>query len=282
MNILITGAMGFSGKGLYKVLRKENTDNLFISDICPNTSIDYTSCDLVDLTSVCSLLDKVKPDAIFHFAGTFSNEYETDYAINVIATKNLLDAVKGVNKSCRVLLVGSAAEYGVVEEGDNPVQETHPLNPVSIYGLTKVFQTYLMKYYVNNYSMDIVMARPFNIYGKNISEKLFVGKVYQQIKLLRKNQAEKIVIGNLDSERDYITLDDTLSHYIRIMKYGESGEIYNVGNGFPIKTEVILDKILEEENIDKELVESTELESARTHDVQRIYASITKLKGLES
>jgi GDP-4-dehydro-6-deoxy-D-mannose reductase len=280
MNILITGAMGCSGKGLYKILSKENTYNLFISDIYSNTAVEYTPCDLVDLTSVRSLLEKVKPDAIFHFAGSFSNEYTKDYATNVLATKNLLNVVKSLKINCRVLLVGSAAEYGDIAEDDNPVQEIHPLNPISVYGLTKVFQTYLMKYYSNTYSMDIVMARPFNIYGKNISEKLFVGKVYQQIKLLKENKIEKIVIGNLDNERDYITLDDTLSHYIRIMQYGKSGEIYNVGNGFPTKTKVILDKILEEENIDKGLVESTMSERDQKSDIKRIYANVTKLKGL--
>lgn len=282
MNILITGAMGFSGKGLYKILSQDSTYTLFISDIYPNTAVNYTYCDLIDLTSVRSLFEKVKPDTIFHFAGSFSNEYTKDYATNVLATKNLLDVVKSLNKNCRVLLVGSAAEYGDVEEAHNPVQEIHPLNPISVYGLTKVFQTYLMKYYSNTYSMDILMARPFNIYGKNISEKLFVGKVYQQIKLLKENKIEKILIGNLESERDYITLEDALNHYIRIMKYGDSGQIYNVGNGFPVKTKVVLDKILEEENIDKGLVESRISEQDQKPDINSIYADINKLKGLNS
>ena len=282
MNILITGAMGFSGKGLYKILSQDSTYTLFISDIYPNTAVNYTYCDLIDLNSVRSLLEKVKPDTIFHFAGSFSNEYTKDYSTNVLATQNLLNVVKSLNKNCRILLVGSAAEYGDVEESHNPIQEIHPLNPISVYGLTKVFQTYLMKYYINTYSMDILMARPFNIYGKNISEKLFVGKIYQQIKLLKENKIEKIVIGNLESERDYITLEDTLNHYIRIMKYGDSGQIYNVGNGFPVKTKVVLDKILEEENIDKGLVESRISENNQKPDINSIYADITKLKGLNS
>lgn len=282
MNILITGAMGFSGKGLYKILSQDSTYTLFISDIYSNTAVNYTYCDLIDLTSVRSLLEKVKPDTIFHFAGSFSNEYTKDYATNVLATKNLLNVVKSLNKDCRILLVGSAAEYGDVEESHNPVQEIHPLNPISVYGLTKVFQTYLMNYYSNTYGMNILMARPFNIYGKNISEKLFVGKIYQQIKLLKENKIEKIVIGNLESERDYITLEDTLNHYIRIIKYGDRGQIYNVGNGFPVKTKVVLDKILEEENIDKGLVESRISENNQKPDINSIYADITKLKGLNS
>ena len=59
--------MGFSGKGLYKILSQDSTYTLFISDIYPNTAVNYTYCDLIDLTSVRSLLEKVKPDTIFHF-----------------------------------------------------------------------------------------------------------------------------------------------------------------------------------------------------------------------
>ena len=280
MNILITGAMGFCGRGLYKILSQENTYNLFISDIQEYTADNYICSNLADLASVSKLLKKTKPDKIFHFAGSFSNQYSKDYSVNVLATKNLLDAVKTLNINCRLLLVGSAAEYGDVNEADNPVQESYPLNPISSYGLTKVFQTYLMKYYVNNFSMDIVMARPFNIYGKNISEKLFVGKVYQQIKLLKENKIKKIILGNLESERDYIALEDTLNHYIRIMKYGDSGQIYNVGNGFPIKTKVVLDQILKEENIDNRFIESSVSEHNKQTEVNIIYADITKLKGL--
>ncbi len=281
MRVLITGAMGFSGQGLYKVLIKNKALSIFISDIHINKADNYFDCDLTNFPSVTKLIKTVKPNQVFHFSGSFSNEFCKDFEINVLATKNLLESIKNSNLSCRILLVGSAAEYGNVSLNNDSIKESQLLNPISFYGLTKVFQTNLMSYYVNAYSMDIVMARPFNIYGKNISENLFVGKVYQQIKLLKEGKIEKIVLGNLENRRDYISLKDTLIHYITIMKRGESGQIYNVGNGVSIKTKQILDKILDEENIDPSLVESRISQHPEKPDIENICANITKLKNLK-
>ena len=91
-------------------------------------------------------------------------------------------------KKSRVLLVGSSAEYGNIEEGESPISELHPLNPTSIYGLTKIFQTHLMRLYVELHGLDIVMARVFNLNGKGISDKLFIGSLYKQIKDFKSNK----------------------------------------------------------------------------------------------
>ena len=281
MNVLITGALGFGGRKLNKALSEKGSYELFASDIHLNDSANnYWCCDLLDFKGVNALLLKTRPDFIYHLAGTFSNEYEKDYAANVLATKNVLDAVRNLKKECRVMLFGSAAEYGIVLKDENPIKESRALCPVSVYGLTKVYQTYLMQYYCNAFNLDIVMARPFNIFGREISSKLFVGRVYQQIQLLKNNEIEKIVLGNLDSERDYISIDDAIEHYVTIMLYGNSGEVYNVGNGVPVKTKTILKKILKEENVDESRVETAKLERDNFYDVSQIYADMNKLQGL--
>ena len=281
MNVLITGALGFGGRKLNKVLIEKGSFELFASDIYLNNSAaNYWSCDLLDFKSVNALLLKTKPEFIFHLAGTFSNDYEKDYAANVLATKNVLEAIRNLQKECRVMLVGSAAEYGIVIKSENPIKESRALCPVSVYGLTKVYQTFLMQYYLNAFNLDIIMARPFNIFGRGISNKLFVGRVYEQIQLLKNNEIEKIVLGNLNNERDYISIDQAIEHYVTIMLYGKKGEVYNVGNGVPVQTKTILKKILEEENIDESLVETAKLERDNSYDVPQIYADINKLKGL--
>jgi GDP-4-dehydro-6-deoxy-D-mannose reductase len=281
MNVLITGALGFGGRNLNKVLNKKGLFKLFASDFHRDEgTANYYHCDILDLESVNVLLLKTKPDFICHLAGSFSNEYEKDYATNVLATKNVLEAVRNIRKKCRVMLFGSAAEYGVVAKAENPIKESRVLRPVSVYGLTKVYQTALMQYYLNALNLDIVMARPFNIFGRGISNKLFVGRVYEQIQLLKNNEIQKIVLGNLDNERDYISIDDATEHYISIMLYGKKGEIYNVGNGVPLQTRTLLKKILKEENVDESLVETTNLKRDNIYDVSQIYADISKLKGL--
>jgi GDP-4-dehydro-6-deoxy-D-mannose reductase len=281
MRVLITGASGFSGRALYKNLSNKKSYELFTSDMVSTSTLNnYSCCDLLDQKSVKELLLKAKPNFIYHLAGTFSNEYERDYAANVLVPKNILEVVREVAKECRVMLVGSAAEYGIVANSENPIKETRALRPASVYGLTKVYQTYLMQYYFNAFDLDIIMARPFNFYGEGMSDTQFVGRVYRQIRALQKGEIKKITVGNLDSGRDYIPIDDTIKHYITIMECGKKGEIYNVGNGVPMKTGVLLNKILDEENVDNKFIEVAKSERDNIYDVSQVYADIEKLKEL--
>ena len=281
LNTLITGATGFTGKHLHEYLNYSESEKLFHTSLSHNEVYEnFTSCDLLDSDKVRSFIDEVAPDNIYHLAGSFTNNFDIDYSTNVQTTKNILEAVKLKKKPCRVFLVGSAAEYGYTKVNENPVTENQKLKPASFYGLTKVFQTYLMKYYVDTFGMDIVMARPFNLYGKDISDKLFVGKVYEQIDQLKKNIINKIKVGNIDGERDYIYIKDAVKHYVTIMRAGKSGEVYNVGNGVPVKTELILKNILEEENIDWSLVEINKTKKDRIYDAPVIYAEIIRLINL--
>jgi GDP-4-dehydro-6-deoxy-D-mannose reductase len=281
MNVLITGALGFSGRKLSEALSKKTSFKIFTSDIHSNSNSDnYNCCDLRDFKCASEIILKTKPDLICHLAGTFSNDYEIDYSANVLATKNILENIKTLGKNCRIMLIGSSAEYGVVEKDESPIIESRALRPTSVYGLTKVYQTYLMQYYFNAFNLDIVMARAFNIFGKGISDKLFIGRVYQQIQQLKNNEIKKIIVGNLDNERDYISIEEAIKHYIKILLHGKKGEIYNVGNGVPVKTRVILNKVLDEENIDIKYVETAKSERDNTYDVPQIYADTSKLRGL--
>jgi len=225
MRTLITGAAGFTARHLAKLLltnhkvSAEDNEIYFTSlqkenpDYCSN----YISCDLRQFEAVYSLIISTKPDQIYHLAGTFTNDFSSDYAANVQSTKNILDAVLKVGINVKILLVGSAAEYGAVDLADNPISEDHPLRPVSIYGLTKVFQTQLMEYYCRAYNLNIVMARTFNIFGPGMSNRLFVGRIQEQIKKYKRHEISTITVGNLNNWRNYLPIEDVVNKYLVIM-----------------------------------------------------------------
>ncbi len=169
--------------------------------------------DLSDYDSVKMIIGTVKPDQIYNFAGSFSNDYALDYKVNVLLTKNIFDSVIELKLDSRILLVGSAAEYGAIDEKDNPINENYPLNPVSVYGLTKVYQTNLMNFYYKIKNINVVMARTFNLRSSNISEKLFIGRLYKQIDEYKKGVITKISLGNLQNKRDYIDIDEAVMRY---------------------------------------------------------------------
>lgn len=58
------------------------------------------------------------------------------------------------------------------------------------------------------------MARTFNLLGKNMSDKIFIGKLYRQIDEFKRGALNKIILGNLDNKRDYISIEDAIKIYI--------------------------------------------------------------------
>ena len=276
MSDLVIGSDGFLGKTISNIALPKT---IFVSRNPSSKSEENIFVDLTNIDSISETLQRYKIKRVFNLAGTFTNDFYEDFQANVNLTKNLLEAVVSVNKSIRILLVGSSAEYGLVEPCECPVSESAELKPASIYALTKVYQTKLMEYYVSRFDLNVVMARIFNLLGHNCSDKLFVGRLYSQIKLFKDSKIDMIKLGNLSAMRDYIKVEDASKHLFKIMDCGTSGQIYNVASGVPIKIETLLKDILKEEGVSLKHVLADDNRSNMS-DAEMIYADITKLKGL--
>ena len=279
--ILIIGSEGFIGKSYIKYHKKHNNQNeeLFMIDIINIEKKNYFKCDITDFEKVYTIIQKIKPNEIYIFAGSFSNLYETDYLNNVLATKNIFDSIiKSDNLDCKILINGSAAEYGYIKDFNNPISEQHLLNPISIYGLSKVFQTYLAKMYFLQNNVKVFITRPFNIIGFGISNKLFIGKLIDEITTYLEKKS-KIFLGNLNNERDYIDIEDLISAYDVIVNKGKYGEIYNIGSGISVKIQNLLELFLTVFEIKDCLIEQN-TNKTNKYDVPKIIADISKLKQL--
>lgn len=281
MNILVTGSSGFVGSHLLAYL-KNHTDAHCIG-LTRNSTDDNDTivCDLSDKDQLDNVIKRLQPSLIFHTAGSFSNNFETDLENNVICTKNILDSVMTHSPSSRVLLMGSAAEYGEITQDENPVAEDHELNPISIYGWSKAAQTQLAHLYFKTHGIDVVIARTFNLIGKGMSEKLFVGRIEKQIDAVLSGKSEKISVGNLDAERDYIDIEKACDLYYKIATKGKTGETYNVGSGEAICMRDLLKQLLEQSGLDDTIVdENNPVKNTPHSEVSVIYANIEKINNL--
>jgi GDP-4-dehydro-6-deoxy-D-mannose reductase len=280
MRILVTGAEGTSARLLIDSMLKQPGVELHLTDIAVQNGTMFRTADLTRPASAYELIRETAPEQIYNLAGTFSNDYKIDYRANVLITKNILDGILRAGIKCRVLLIGSAAEYGQVREGDNPIKETQALRPMTIYGLTKTYQTHLMTFYHSVFGMDIVMARPFNLLGEGFSNRLFVGRLFEQIQQYKERKIDKIVLGNLNCRRDYIVIGEAVKQYQIIMKYGASGSVYNVGSGKSIKMRDLLLNILSANELDMSVVEERSTRGNDKFDVEEVYADITSIRSL--
>lgn len=278
--ILIIGSEGFIGKNFIEYYRNvETIEHLFMVDVYSIRRNNYFRCNAQNFKRIDKVIRRVNADEIYNFSGSFSNDFETDYLNNVIVTKNILDSVilNGYHHT-KILINGSAAEYGLIKNDESIINEDYPLNPISIYGLTKVYQTYLVKTYFHKSSLNVYLTRPFNIIGYGISEKLFIGRLINQMKQ-NLNFRSKIVLGNISSERDYIDIEDVINAYLKIIAIGSPGEIYNIGSGIAIKISELLQIFLNSFKLKENLVE-IDKKLYKKGDIPKIVADISKLKNL--
>jgi GDP-4-dehydro-6-deoxy-D-mannose reductase len=281
MRILVLGAKGFTARHLIERLRQDPENEIYRSSLSAEAGANSLACDLTDQSAVASLLERVRPDQIYQLAGSFTNDYETDYSSNVLTSKNILDSILNVENNCRVLLVGSSAEYGSVHSEDNPVKEDHPLNPTSVYGLSKAYQRVMMSYYHSVYLCN-VMARPFNLSGRGISTQLFIGSVYEQIDAYKAGRISAILLGNLRHRRDYIDIDQAVKYYELIMKKGVAGEVYNVGSGTGILIYDLLKGIMNDHGLSMDIIEERPHNQPNKVDVKELIANMAKTNALDT
>lgn len=272
--VLVTGATGALGKTVIAYLHNTGKYQVMATSRHGDDETIF-SLDVSNSEQFSAVINRIKPDLLLHLAATFVNDFDEAYAVNVDATRHLLDAVKKSGFNIRVLLVGSAAEYGAIRPEENPIREDHALNPVSIYGLSKAWQTQFAGLYASQ-GMDVVVARVFNLDGKGLSERLFIGRLKKQIDDVLAGIKSVIELGPLSATRDYLTLDEAAEQILAIAEHGVSGRIYHVASGIPITMRELLNRYLTTYKLDASIVQESPALTNRTgYDVPVIYADIT-------
>jgi GDP-4-dehydro-6-deoxy-D-mannose reductase len=171
----------------------------------------------------------------------------------------------------KIILIGSAAEYGA--NSILPLTENDTLMPINYYGLSKVLQTEIFNFYHVNYGIKLNLARVFNILGQNMSNSFSIGSFISQIKAANENGI--IRVGNLETERDYLYIEDVIRAILDILTKGKDGEIYNVCSGIPTSMEVILKSLIDVSG--KKLIIERDPTLLRINDIPVSYGSCEKL-----
>ncbi|CAI8750595.1 GDP-mannose 4,6-dehydratase [Bacillus sp. IT-79MI2] len=285
MKALITGITGFVGRYLQSTLIEEG-DEVFGTSRQPNICKNTYQLDLQKQDEIVSLLKKISPTHIFHLAGisnvrySWSNVSQTIEA-NTIATINLLEAVKKLNKEIRVITIGSSEEYGKATLSiHDTISETTLLNPLNPYGTSKAAVSMLVKQYYKGFDLDVIHVRPFNHIGPGQKLGFVTSDFAHQIALINNNNSNynKIKVGNLESFRDFTDVRDIVRAYYMIALKGCAGEIYNVCSGTSTSIQEILNILLSFSN--KKIAIETDPDKMRPSDIPYFIGNYTKIKDL--
>jgi GDP-4-dehydro-6-deoxy-D-mannose reductase len=258
MRILITGACGFAachiaeelrgtGATLFGLVRRENWLPGF-SHLAQTVKLHQADLLRPDQTEV--VLRAVQPEAIYHLAaysdaGRSFQEPEAAWAGNVVATRNLYDAILRWGGKPRVLFVSSGAVYGDARAPEALFTEESELRPNNPYGVSKAAADLLSYQYYRTHGLHIVRARPFNHVGPGQTTRFALANWASQIAAIERGERSPVLnVGNLTPERDFADVRDVVRAYRLLAGYGLPGEAYNVASGRWLPMRAFLDELL--------------------------------------
>jgi GDP-4-dehydro-6-deoxy-D-mannose reductase len=252
MKALIIGAAGFVGRHLIVHLKslgwEVSATRLPQEEIKENVS-NY-ELDILNQSSISSLLDQIRPDYLFHLAAQSSVALSWEKPaltvdINIKGAVNLLEALRVMQNPPRVLLIGSGEEYGYILPEELPIKEDTLMRPGNIYACTKVAQDLLGQTYARAYKLEIIMVRAFNHTGPGQIDTFAVAHFCKQIAEIEAGLRPPVIrVGNLSSRRDFTDVRDIVKAYSLLIQKGKAGEAYNVGSGKAIAMQEVLDMAL--------------------------------------
>jgi UDP-glucose 4-epimerase len=255
MKIIITGGAGFIAshvtdeyiKAGHKVVIIDNLSTGFKKNINPKAKFYKT--DIRDKKTIDNIFKKEKPEILNHHAAIAEvvkslRDPIPTLDVNVLGTTNVLLAFgnygKGKNKKVIFSSTGGAI-YG--EPKIIPADETTQASPLSPYGLSKLLDEEIIKFYARQYGFKYFIFRYPNVYGPRQNPKGEAG-VVAIFGGLMKSGNQPIIFGDGTKARDYVFVKDIARANLTALQKGIN-EIINLGWGKPVTDKEIFDAVAE-------------------------------------
>ena len=270
---LITGLSGFTSAYLAQELRRAGYR--VFGSVMPGAEMgaDCVQADLTDRAAVARMVEQVRPDVVAHLAAiafVAHADAEQFYRVNIVGTRNLLEALAAQpHKSSAVLLASSANVYGNASAG--VIDEDVAPAPANDYAVSKLAMEYVARLWSDR--LPIVIARPFNYTGVGQGGHFLLPKIVDHFR----RRARMIELGNLDVARDFSDVRSVVACYRRLLAACPAGQIMNVCSGQGHTLASVLDSMSAMAGYQIEVRVNPAL--VRSNEVQVLVGSNAKLRG---
>ena len=280
--ILITGGAGFIGSAIIKWLQKFNYEIFVIDNLSFGNraflNIDdehFFKEDILNATAIRRIISEVTPSVVIHLAAVhfipYCNAHPFESAnINIQGTINVLDAASTLKSIKKVFFASTAAVYPIYDEA---ISEEFVINPLDIYGLSKLTGEHLCHEFHLKTNIPTIICRFFNAFGPNETNPHLIPEIADQI-----NAGKRILkLGNLTPKRDFIHTYDMAEAVRKLIEKFDSGiDIFNLGRGEEYSVTEIVAHF--EQAIGEKL--TIEVDPLRVRKVERMHllADISKLE----
>ena len=261
-NALITGVTGMVGSHLADFLIEETDWDIYgvcrwrspldnvthlLERVNKKDRIYFEYADLNDEVSLITVINKLKPDYVFHLAAqsypltSFTAPIDT-LNTNILGTCRLMEAIRMVmneNSSYRPIIhvCASSEVFGKIPAEKKPetgIHEECPFHPASPYAISKVGTDLLGRYYAEAYGMTVMTTRMFTHTGPRRGDVFHESTFAKQIAMIEAGMIEpKVMVGNLKSLRTYADVRDAVrAYYMLVTTNPIPGEYYNIGGSY--------------------------------------------------
>ena len=281
--VIITGGAGFIGSSVRSELQKHNyyvyvIDNLSFGNrkFIEISDDKFFNIDILDKVNIEEIIFRINPNKIIHLSAIhfipYCNQHPFESSnINIQGTINILNSAAKLQNLESLLFASTAAVYQI---SDDAVKENDVINPLDIYGLSKLTGEHLCNEFYLKTKIPTIICRFFNAFGPNETNPHLIPEIQNQIN----SGLRRIKLGNLTPKRDFIhTSDMAIAMHLLIEKFDNGIDVFNLGRGIEYSvTEIV-------EAFERQLGEKIdiEIENSRVRKVERMHllADITKLKS---
>ncbi len=237
---LVLGGCGFIGSNMVDFLIEKKHEVIVIDNLLTgkienlNTKAKFYNLDISDKKSV-PLIEKIikSVNYIIHMAALPNVQESIDnptkaHINNFDTTLNILNIIKKYPDK-KLIFSSTSAVYG--NPKFFPIDELHPINPISPYALQKLMCEEYIKMYSNLYNIDCIVLRYFNVFGERMTN----FGAYKSVISVFKEQKEKntplTITNDGNQTRDFIYVRDVvMSNYLACLAQIKKFEIFNVGS----------------------------------------------------
>lgn len=224
---VIVGCNGQDGQLLYEQLLRQNYKLLGVArTFNRSTESGWTHrIDISNTATVFELIRTFEPDEIYHLAAfQHSSEetppdnielFEQSYKVNVFSLINCLEGIRRFSTKTKLFYAASCRVFGLARGGLQ--DESTPLNPNCIYGISKAAGLLACRFYRNNYSVFASAGILYN-HESSLRNATFISKkiITGAINIKNKKQ-DRLIVGNLNAEVDWGYAPDYVEAMHRIL-----------------------------------------------------------------
>lgn len=281
--IIVTGGAGFIGSAVIQELQKFNHD-LYIIDNLSFGNREFINIpdekffqeDILNKEKMREIFHEIQPDWIIHLAAIhyipYCNKHPYEISnINIQGTMHLLEIAGELKSLEKFFFASTAAVYPIY---DDAIAETRELNPLDIYGLSKLTGEHLCKKFHLETKIPTVVCRFFNAFGPNETNPHLIPEIQIQVN----KGSRTIELGNLEPKRDFIHTYD-MARAVRMLmeQFKEGYDTFNLGRGIEYSVVEIVEAFARQIGEKIEIVQHPD--RIRKTDRLHLLADISKLKA---